>query len=114
MMIRGVTISMRLEVVRPMPTLRKRRFDQRGLGEDGHAELAALLVEPLDAAEQDGAAVGDGDGRRDGRDGEPRELDRALIAADPPPRPPPPTAAGTWIVSNPSIAVKNGESVIRT
>ena len=65
MMIRGVTISIRLEVVRPMPTLRKRRFDQRRLGEDRDAELVPLLVEPLDAAQEDGAAVGDGDGRRD-------------------------------------------------
>ena len=37
-----------------------------------------------------------------------------LIVAAPPPRPLPPTAAGTWIVLKPSMAVKNGESVIRT
>ena len=66
MMMRGVTISIRLVLTRPMPTLRKRRSIQRGLGEDRHAVLLPFLVEPLDAAQEDRAAVGDGDGRRDG------------------------------------------------
>ena len=44
MMIRGVTISIRLSVVRPMPMLRKRRLMQRRLRQDRHAELAALLA----------------------------------------------------------------------
>src|SRR5262245_36944494 len=37
--------------------------DQRGLREDRRAELLPRLLKPLDAAEQDRAAVGDGDGR---------------------------------------------------
>ena len=77
MMIRGVTISIRLEVVRPMPMLRNRRLKQRGLGQHGHAVLGAFLVEPLHAAQEDRAAVGDGDGRRDRGQGELRQLDRA-------------------------------------
>ena len=67
MMIRGVTISMTLLVVRPMPTLRNRRSRRGILDTTGTPILGSLLVEQLDAAQQDRAAVGNGHGRRDRR-----------------------------------------------
>ena len=64
-MIRGVTMSIRLCEFAADPDVAEEAVDQRRLGEDRDAVLDPLLVEPLDAAQQDRAAVGDGDGRRD-------------------------------------------------
>ena len=65
MMIRGVTISMKLLVVRPMPMLRKRRSIIGILDSDGHAVFRSLLVQRLDAAQEHRAAVGNRHGRGD-------------------------------------------------
>ena len=77
MMIRGVTISIRLVVMRPIPMLRNRRSSSGVLERIGNAVLRPLLVQRLDAAEQDGAAVGDRHRRRD-RGGGVGELDRGV------------------------------------
>ena len=93
MMIRGVTISMTLLVVRPMPTLRNRRSISGILDTTGTPYSVRVLVELLDATQEDRAAVGDGDGRRDRGRGRIGELNRGLRStAAAPPRPLPPTA----------------------
>ena len=64
MMIRGVTISIKL-VLAADPDVAEEAVDERRLGEDRDAELEPFLIEPLHTAEQHRAAVGDGDRGRD-------------------------------------------------
>ena len=101
MMIWGVTMIIRLGVAADADVAEE-AVDQRRLGEDRDAVLDPLLGHRLDAAQQHGAAVGDGDGRRDDVGGRVwGSWIVPLIAAEPPPRPLPPTRRRDRVVLKP-------------
>ncbi len=116
MMIRGVTISIKLLVVRPMPMLRNRRSIIGILDRTGTPYSVRVSFECLDAAQEDRAAVGDRHGRGDRGGGGIGELNRGLRST---PRHRQDRYRrrhrdGNVKVVKPLFALKNGLSVIRT
>ena len=78
MMIRGVTISIRLVVMRPMPMLRNRRSSQGILESTGTPYSIRCSLSRLTPPSKHRAAVGDGHRRGDRGRGGLRKLDRRV------------------------------------
>jgi hypothetical protein len=76
MMMRGVTIIIRLCVSRPMPTFLNSRLMYGSFAEHRDAAFVAAFAQPLDPAQQHGPAVRDTDRGRDRGEVERRQLDR--------------------------------------